>query len=79
MSRPPTENEEHTIYSRIFRRIQIVKSAGTRKLRDLFAERILQIKTAIYHARQNSVLTAEEGEILQHRYAIVVQDLATPW
>ena len=33
-----TEDQAHTTFSRIFRRIQIVKSAGTRKLRELLAE-----------------------------------------
>ena len=35
---PSTAKEEHTIYSRIFRRIQKKKSAGAPKLRVLFAE-----------------------------------------
>ena len=36
---PPTEREENTKYSRIFRRIYMEKSAGARKLRKLLATR----------------------------------------
>ena len=53
---PPTAKERNTIFSRIFRRIQIVKSASARTLRELLAERIVKIKMATMHARQNLVM-----------------------
>ena len=63
-----------------------MKSAGARTLRELFAEGILKVKMAIYHATKfGDKITAdrkilnEEGESrLQHRY-VVAQDFAAQW
>ena len=52
----PIGKEEHTIYSRTFQRIHIVKYAGARNLRELMAAGILNIKMVIYHARQYLVI-----------------------
>ena len=58
--RRPTEKEEHTIHARISCRIQIVKSAGARELREVLAEGILKTKMANYRARQNSMISSQQ-------------------
>ena len=53
---PPKEQEKNTTYSSTFRRIQIVKSAGARKLREHLAEKMPNTRMATYRALQNPVI-----------------------
>ena len=85
---PPTEKEEHTIYSRIFRRIHIVNSAGARKLRELIAEGIQKTRVVTCRARENLVIDGPQitkssmkkgGRDRNIGMPTVVQDLATQW
>ena len=57
---PPSEKKENTSHSRIFRRVQIVKSAGARKLREFLAETIQKTRVATYRARQNSMTKSQQ-------------------
>ena len=67
----PTDNEENTIYPRISKRC---------KLRDLQTQKKLRAtKFGDYDNSSHKILSEEGESRLQHRYAVVVQDLATQW
>ena len=85
---PPTDLEESTCCSLFSERHQLQKKTTSRRSQKLHAEGILKVEKTEYHKQQlletppqrgNKVLLAEHASRLQHRYAVVVQDLTTPW